>query len=252
MMPAGTLAWTGAELKRVAALMAEGKSAREIGDVIGRERKAVLAQARKHKLGSWKSATGYKAADRSHIPADFETLWQTTSQADLCAHYRKGAATISHWCKKLNLVRTDGLGRGKTPAPVGFAEVARGKSRREIAEHYGMSADTVRRICADLGIVAQGVAFQPRAMSGPKLQPYHKSAMAPQRDMTRAGMAADWLRQFGPVIRCDGDGRYDPKGDHWRRGSTLLTADEVVERAYRNGWAPDAWKSLPTRMADAA
>lgn len=53
----------------------------------------------------------------------------------------------------------------------------------------------------------------------------------PRKDTTRAGQAADYLRRFGPVIRCTPAGRYSETGAHWLRGSTVLNAAEVVERA---------------------
>lgn len=236
--------WTDAERQQLAALIAEGKNARECAALLGRERKTVLKQAQKHSLGAWQSATGHKPLDRT-VPADFADNWQTMSQIDLCAHYGRGSAVVSDWCKRLGLVRTQGTGRVKAQTPTDFAAFVKGKSRREIAGHYGISPETVRRMCAELGIRTEGVAFRQSGTSvSSKLQPYHKTAMAPQRDMTRAGMAADWLRRFGPVVRCNAAGAYDPRGDHWRRGSTVLTADEVIDRAERNGWAPDAWKAL--------
>lgn len=62
--------------------------------------------------------------------------------------------------------------------------------------------------------------------------------------MTRVGQAVDFLRKFGPISRCFSTGKLDPKGDHWRRGSTVLNAAEVIERAERLGFDPDAWKRI--------
>jgi hypothetical protein len=56
--------------------------------------------------------------------------------------------------------------------------------------------------------------------------------------------AVDHLRRFGPVVRCTPAGGFDPKGRHWRRGSAVLTAAEIVERALAKGWTPDAWRRV--------
>lgn len=64
------------------------------------------------------------------------------------------------------------------------------------------------------------------------------------RDTSLAGQAADYLRRFGPVVRCDDRGRYNENGTHWRRNFSVLTADEIIERAEANGFDSRAWARL--------
>lgn len=64
------------------------------------------------------------------------------------------------------------------------------------------------------------------------------------RDNSVAGQAADYLRRFGPVVRCNAKGRYDENGTHWRRNASILTADEIIERAEANGFDARAWARL--------
>jgi hypothetical protein len=51
------------------------------------------------------------------------------------------------------------------------------------------------------------------------------------RDTSPDGEAADYLRRFGPVYRCNSVGRPDIAGKFWRRGSAVLTSAELIERA---------------------
>ena len=64
------------------------------------------------------------------------------------------------------------------------------------------------------------------------------------RDTSLVGQAADYLRRFGPVVRCDDKGRYSGNGTHWRRGASILMADEIIERAEANGFDARAWARL--------
>lgn len=54
--------------------------------------------------------------------------------------------------------------------------------------------------------------------------------------------AADFLRRVAPILRCNPDGSLNPRGTHWRRGSAVLAAEDVIERALAKGWNPDAWR----------
>lgn len=49
--------------------------------------------------------------------------------------------------------------------------------------------------------------------------------------------AADFLRSFAPVYRCDERGRPHERGAHWRYGAVVLTPDELLQRAARRGFS---------------
>ena len=150
------------------------------------------------------------------------------------------------------VIRREGEGKhgpARTHAPSGFATDAPNMSRRELSEKYSVGGKTVARWLEEEGVRTKPVVRSKiveaarRARSRPTVR-FRAGADRPLRDITYAGQAADYLRRFGPVIRCDDRGRFNLKGDHWRRGSTILRPDDVVERARRNGWRPEAWAEI--------
>jgi len=194
--------WTPERMDEVRGLIAKGMTAREVSEATGLTRKAVIEAAKRYGLGPWLVKPGSKPGDTRHIPDDYAERWAVLSNKQLAAHYRKSGATVGVWNKLLGLVRPTGKHVNPKPA--------------KTAPPKTITSATVKRWPA-----------------------HHKPApMVSNRDVTQAGLAADFLRRFGPVVRCRADGRYDERGTHWRRGSTVLTADEVIERAQRNGWRP--------------
>lgn len=176
-------------------------------------------------------------------PVDFAHFAAIETVDLLMKRYSCGTALITRWRRE---VSGDGPkirpSRETKPMPDGFALVAANLTERELRERYGISKHTVHKWCARAA-VSPRKATRPvvslGAMGRPKAAP-----MGQNRDTSRAGMAADFLRKFGPVVRCDATGRFNPTGDHWRRGPSVLCADEIIARALRNGWQPDAWKAL--------
>lgn len=59
-----------------------------------------------------------------------------------------------------------------------------------------------------------------------------------------AEAAADFLRKLSPVLRCDPDGRLNPRGRYWRRGSATMDSVAIVKRAADRGWQPDSWRRV--------
>jgi hypothetical protein len=201
-------------------------------------------------VNRWIEQIGGKARAKRDLPPrampdDFPVHAARETVDLLMRRYECGTAAIARW-------RREALASGALtkeprqikPLPGGFALIAPGLTEREMRERYGISKPTVRKWCAAAGVVplrARRTAPPPSlgAMGRPKAAP-----MSQNRDTSRAGMAADYLRRFGPVIRCKADGHFDPAGSHWRRGSTILTAEEIVARAIRNGFDPDGWRCV--------
>lgn len=53
----------------------------------------------------------------------------------------------------------------------------------------------------------------------------------PQRPQTPSEIAAEYLRKYMPVHRCNECGGYMKKGLHWRAGSSVLTTEELIAKA---------------------
>ena len=179
------------------------------------------------------------------MPDEFRRIAATTSNEDLRARFGIGVSTLARWRQAIG-VRAPHNCPWKEPMPASFPEIAPTMTRYVLADHYGVSTDVVKRWCDEAGVKYKPT--HPLGRKGPRVSAADRAigtvTVMNQRDHSRAGQAADFLRRFGPVVRCDAEGRYAERGTHYRRGSTVLTGEEVIERAVRNGWNPDAWREV--------
>jgi hypothetical protein len=132
--------------------------------------------------------------------------------------------------------------------PGDFARVAAGQTVRHVSLYYGRSRDMVLRWFEETG-TPRG-ADRPNKLAAPKRpkapasprqpranEPFRNVAHAPacvtrhERDMSAAGQAADYLRQFGAIYRCGETGKACVSGKFWRRGNAVLSDAELIERA---------------------
>lgn len=220
-------------LDRIRVLIAEGKSAAEIGLMLGMHKRTVAKHSQVHGLGPW---PGRKAEPP---PSDFAAQWVGKSIRDLATHYGRSPTTVSDWCAKLGLSRPTGVKLTKLPGPpADFAAAARVMSLRELSAHFGITRERAANWRKTLGIGGQS-----RWSTGakPVAAPLH---IAPvdhhQRDMSPAAQAADYLRRLCAVYRCDVRGRAMADGAFWRRGTAILTDGELMERAKGLGWEQSA------------
>jgi transposase len=139
--------------------------------------------------------------------------------------------------------------------PADFAAVAEGNSQEEIAAHYGVGIKTVCRWLDDAGLDrtarhAAPARVQKSRQRNSTIPTAANGRLAIDRPsglrlmMSPAAPAAEFLQRYGPVYRCDADGNPDPRGTHWRRGSFVLTDDELMQRARDKGWDPERWRQL--------
>lgn len=175
------------------------------------------------------------------VPADFRDVAGKLRNKPLMERYGVTLAVITRWRDETGIrpPKTQAPINAPEPVPAGFRLVAPTSTRKQLRTRYGKSEPTINRWLRETGITPRTAAQQ--GFVGPAVRTFNP-ANRPHRDASRAGGAADFLRRFGPVVRCDATGRFDPNGDHWRRGASILTADEVIQRAERNGWNPDAWR----------
>lgn len=175
------------------------------------------------------------------MPADFADYAQKPLR-QIEHRYRVGRTTVHRWIREAAIERTPHAG-GNPPRPVpdDFPEFSADKSTYQLAEHYGCSRETVNSWFRRCGIERPFRGRGPTAGRPKKA----KSFVTPKRgtlvrhysDQSLPARAADYLRRLGPVTRCNADGSFNPHGNHWCRGRTILTAAEIIDRARRNGWA---------------
>jgi len=187
------------ELNAIREQVALGKSASQIGEAMGRTKRSIVGLVKGHNLGPWRSKHGHAPGSVDWIPTDLEQHWHLMNQAALAKHYGRSASTISLWVRRMGLVRT----AEKRFVPVSPKQRAKPKPvapvKRPLASHGGG----------------------------------HKPAQfeAPQRDMSPVGLAVEYLRRLSAVYRCTETGRADVAGQFWRRGNSVLTDVDVIERA---------------------
>jgi len=204
--------WTTTRLAEVRAMIADGKSAKEIAAAIGTTRSSVLHVAKKYDLGPWKSLPGTPKGSvrRSRLaPGGFVDAYATMSTKELMAHYSCGPVAITRWIAELGLTRPKGW-------------------------HSSRCARTSER----------EPARAPAKLSGHHATAYRPNLHRPHRDHSLAGEAAEFLRGKGPIMRCNAQGDYDPKGHFWQRRISRLDGEQVVATARDLGWDPDAWQRL--------
>lgn len=120
----------------------------------------------------------------------------------------------------------------------------------QMARRYGVQPCTVWKRLKRLGLKAyiethEEVSARAKATHRSPSYNYKRYKMPTQsRPQGSADMAADFLRKFGPVYKCSADGKADYKGKHYRRGAHILTPSEIVEKAKRVGYDPDAWRRV--------
>lgn len=159
----------------------------------------------------------------------------------------KGArarTTIVRHCRDCGaIINRSSRGQCKPCATVGlrrscpedFLFILRRLGSQGASRHYRASLSTVTRWRRELELKPQtrmkvGIG-QSRMSPGFMPRP-----LLLYRDMTIAGQAADYLRRYGSVYRCDENGKPNSKGTHWRRGLSIITDDSLIHRAVRLGW----------------
>lgn len=177
------------------------------------------------------------------VPADFRIFGAKMALRELTAHYGCSTRTITRWRMETGTPMAN-LGPAKLPVPDDFAQVAPTMTIADLCRHYGKVFDTVKGWTLMAGVRAKAYTRGPRLIVGNAERTFANARMISHRDDSRVGRAVDYLRRFGPVVRCDAEVRYAEKGDHYRRGCSILTGAEIIDRAERNGWQPDAWKEL--------
>lgn len=221
----------------VSEMIADGKSAAEIGEPFGKSKKAVLRYALRHNLGPWKTVR--VGNNKRDAPDDFVTITATMTRKEALGHWRCSTITFSRWMKETGAKTINAPGRTSRITKAELERAYNG-SIADTAKTLGIERGTASRHLRKHGIVRDLPSEpKPKVQRKPndgfiiKQNPHHR----PQRDLSVIGQAVEFLRTLGPVSRCDQGGKIAENGKFWRRGNAYpLTNDDVIERASRLGW----------------
>lgn len=184
----------------------------------------------------WRESCGPDPrVDLSAPPADFIEKVKTLRRYALAQHYQVSERRIGLWAKKCGIgISKHGPTRaGRRIAPDDLAEMAELMTKTQLMAHYAADYPIVVRWLGEAGIEAVK-----RAPVMPSRQPVtfrNNPRALIHRDIRQTDMyddAADVIRRERfAVYRCNERGAYDPKGASWRVGISILTPDELLQRA---------------------
>jgi len=221
-------------------LVAEGKSAAEIGALYGKTRRAIIGYVLKNKLGPWLTRSS-KAYIRP-IPDDFLVVGPTKPFHSLCQHYKAGIETMRRWIDESGVkpaLRTASVVMTQSEVVERVGNMSIAQAAKELDIDRRAAAQLMRNAGLKVGRVQpEKKKTQVKAPSKSVLATWKPPTMEYIRDLSTAGLAADFLQRLGPVTRCDLHGRPIKDGQFWRRGSTVLTDGELIARARDRGWEP--------------
>jgi len=161
------------------------------------------------------------------IPDDFvATQSELKTSAKLAKHYRASTRTVYKWMRALGIVLIDP--HRLRPLPSDFPTMARLLTKSALAAHYKTTPQVIARWFTETDLTPK----DPRATRNIS-QTWRPDIPGPRRE-TEHDLAAEYLRRFGPVSRCDERGRYRQAGDYYLVGNTVHTKDELLARARRN------------------
>lgn len=162
------------------------------------------------------------------IPADFrQKRDEIGGTGKLCTHYRASYKTVARWLREAKLppIKSKPPSKARRPMPPDFPTMAPRSSIGWLTKHYRTSQATVARWFDELGVQPK-----PAKLRGFKLEKWRSDIPPPKRE-TDHDLAAEYLRRFMPVSRCDASGRYAIGGDYYRIGCGILTFRELIDRA---------------------
>lgn len=176
------------------------------------------------------------------IPDDFRAFAPGKSINSLKRHYHAKTDTIHRWLDECGIPHGSPHIHNKRMVPDDFAQMAAMMHSAKLEEHYRAKHSIIARWLRESGIKA--AQYRPpvsaeratpakRPSGGKRASLSLVVTTAAVRTWGEADDAANKLRKFGPVSRCDENGRFDHSGKFWRVGRVVLTDAEVIERANR-------------------
>lgn len=169
------------------------------------------------------------------IPSDFAEKAKTMCRNQLVKHYRTSDKAVGRWAAECDVHPLKVMMR---PAPADWEQLCAKHTAAELRRLLKADIKVIKRWISETDI--EPVPFDLKSIIPPSRKPNtlkqmgtpHKAII---RDKPRSiwDDAADVLRHYGPVYRCDERGRADQKGRYWRAGMVILTPDDLLARADR-------------------
>ena len=186
-----------------------------------------------------------KTKNTRPMPEDFPIHGKVETQKQLMLRYECGTKAIGRWRKQCGFTQKNAPAIKPKPIPDDFASACAVMTIRQVCEHFSIGVGTMRKYCAVKGVKPCPEPRRPRLNVGrPKRRDFGGIASSVHRDDSEAGRAANFLRRFGPLFRCDAQGHQLQDGFFWNRGGYVLTDEDIIARAQRKGWNPEQWRVL--------
>lgn len=203
----------------------------------------------------WFREAGIKPGKRQvhELPADFAERAKTMHGFALSQHYGVAPKVVRRWADEAGVTLIKGRvippakGRVIPPAkrrecPADFAQMAAFLTYTGLCNHYNTGRSAVDRWVSETGatplvFVRKPSEAKPQA-GKPSRGLYHaigisSNIAAAAKPYTAHDRAADTIRPYAAVYRCDERGKADLAGKFWRVGMVVVTPDELLERAAR-------------------
>ena len=171
----------------------------------------------------------------------------TMTQRAMADHLGCSQHTVNRLVRKFGIERRKGV-----PGAISDAEREYLRTNwlamtdAQLAAELGRSVIAIQSQRQKMGLKRE----QQRPGPKPKAKPAHTNGYFSPRSVEQpkdtADRAAEHIASYDrtPVFRIADDGKPHPKGKLWRYGTTRLTTEQMLAKAYRKGFDPDAWRRL--------
>ena len=167
-------------------------------------------------------------ANRKPLPDDFAQVAPTMFRYELKRRYGAKDETIKRWLGEAGVSAREYISPKRRPVPDDFAQVAPRMHKAAIERHYRACPEAVARWLVETGI--RPATAKP--IAGMRMGTGKPHVVGVSRGKTMFDCAADTLRRERfTVYRSNERGGFDPQGEFWRVGMSVLTCDELLLRA---------------------
>jgi len=180
---------------------------------------------------------GKRNVTKRAMPDSFVSFARGKNCYQLVQHYRTSEKVVRRWADEVGISLSNG--RNGHPVPDKWEELAAVNTIVDLQRMFNVDRKVIKRWMAETEI--EPVPFnrkgiipvnrKPKSERAFKVMGSPHKAIINTRPRSIWDDAADVLRRFFPVYRCDEKGRADLKGRYWRVGMVILTPDDLLARA---------------------